>query len=458
VSVQLRQLAASLRRLLADEERRYLLVHSLSGLSMRVAGVVLITAVTILFTRLMGAEEYGRVAFLLSGSFIVVLLAGLGLPTASLRLLPRYAVRGRGDLVGHYLVVGLLLTIGTAAIGGLGLGVVLVATPSLARDYGFPLLSVVALVISVALMRFASETSRACGLQLVGFAGESVAVRLILLAMLTFYLTAGATLGADVAVLMWVGAQGSVAIAVAVLVFRRVRPGIAALRWRQTRLYRGWLGVSTIMLVTPVYYFLLYETDAVMLGILAGPGEVGIYQVARRLAEFVVFCAAVASAVGLPRLAAAHAARRVDKVQATVDTMNGIALISTTATVLALTLVGPWALRLFGHEFAGGYLPMLILAVARLVALVFGPASDLLLMTGHHGRLGKVNLVCAVANIALNFLLIPRFGVLGAASATGGALIAWSAWLYFLARRHTPIETCLFRRAPALLLAARARG
>ena len=73
---------------------------------MRVAGVVLMTVVTMLFTRLMGAEEYGRVAFLLSGSFIVVLLAGLGLPTASLRLIPRYAIRGRADLVGHIWLSG----------------------------------------------------------------------------------------------------------------------------------------------------------------------------------------------------------------------------------------------------------------------------------------------------------------------------------------------------------------
>ena len=52
-----------------------------------VIGVVLMTVITILFTRLMGAEEYGRLAFLLSGSFILVLFAGLGLPTASVRVL-----------------------------------------------------------------------------------------------------------------------------------------------------------------------------------------------------------------------------------------------------------------------------------------------------------------------------------------------------------------------------------
>ena len=48
-------------------------------------------------------------------------------------------------------------------------------------------------------------------------------------------------------------------------------PGAGALRPRRPRLYRAWLGVSLVMLVTPVYYFLLFETDIITLGILAAP-------------------------------------------------------------------------------------------------------------------------------------------------------------------------------------------
>lgn len=453
-----RGLSAGMRRLLHDDERRYVLVHSLSGFSLRAVGVVLMTLVTLLFTRAMGAEDYGRVAFLLSGSFVVVLLAGLGLPTAASRLIPRYEARGRRDLVAHYLVAGALFTIVAAGLGGLCLGLTLSSIPSLAREYAFSLPSVIALVVSVALMRFASETSRACGLQILGFAAESVAVRVILLGALAIYLVTGARLGASAAVLLWVGAQGLVAVAVTLFILGRVRPGAPVLRWRRLRLYRGWLGVSTVMLVTPVYYFLLFETDAIILGVLAGAHEVGVYQVARRLAELAVFCAGAASSVGLPRLAQAHASRQVDRVQTTVDTMNGIALVSTAATVMGLVLLGPWALGMFGSDFTDGYLPMLVLALARLASLLVGPASDLLLMTGHHARLGKVNLVCALVNIALNLVLIPRLGVLGAALATGLALIGWSAWLYLIVRRHTPIETCILRRAPALLVAARVGG
>jgi O-antigen/teichoic acid export membrane protein len=442
----------------AARERRHLLVHSLLGTLVRVTGVALMMLVTMLFTRLMGAAEYGKVAFLLSGSFVVVLLSGLGLPTAALQLLPRYAVRGRASLIGHYLAAGLCVTGAAAVIGGLCLSLVLTLVPELARDYGFPWFLVVGLVLSVALMRFASETSRACGLQLIGFAAESVAARVILLVVLALYLLLGAQLQADAAVAFWAISQGAVAIAVTAVVLWRVRPGADMLRLRPLRQYRGWLRVSTVMLVTPVYYFLLFETDAVMLGVMAGPEPVGVYQVARRLAEFVVFCTAVASAVGLPRIAEAHAARRPDQIQATVDAINGISLLSTLAIVLALGVLGRWALGLFGPEFGDGYLPMMMLALARLVSVLFGPASDLLLMTGHHRLLGRVNLICALLNIGLNLVLIPPLGIVGAAAATSIALLCWSAWLYRLSRRDTSIETCLLRRMPAVLTLHRARG
>ena len=150
--------------------------------------------------------------------------------------------------------------------------------------------------------------------------------------------------------------------------------------------------------------------------------------------------------------------RITDLIQATVDAVNGISLFSTVIIVLALGLLGPWALTLFGPEFGSGYLPMMMLAMARLVSVLFGPASDLLLMTGHHRLLGKVNLMCALLNIVLNLVLIPPFGIVGAAAATSVALVCWSAWLYCLSRRDTAIETCLIRRVPALLTLQRARG
>ena len=446
VAALVRMLPQRVQNALGGEEGLAVIVPSMWGFTVRAAGVFLMTIVTILFTRLMGAEEYGRLAFLLSGSFIIVLFAGLGLPTASSRLLPRYLARGRNRTAAHYVVMGLASCGLMAILAGALLVVLMRALPAVFAEYHFSALAIIGLVVTISLMRFASEGSRALGLQLTGFFAESVAVRLILLIALWLMLATGMALSADHALLLYVAAQAVVVAAVAWLMLKRSHPSLDALRLRPLKLYRGWLGTSLVMLVTPVYYFLLFETDVVVLGILAGPYDVGLYQVARRVAELSVFCAGAASAVGLPRLARAHAERDNARLQATVDVMNLIAVSTTGAIVLGLVAVGPFALWLFGPEFQAGYPALVILAVARLLATFFGPVSDLLLMTGHHGRLGRINAAFAVVNIALNLALIPWLGALGAAIATAVASVGWTAWLYLVAHRLTPIETSALRR------------
>ena len=435
-----------LKRLFGDADSMVMATSSIMAFVIRVTGTGLMTIVTVLFTRLMGAEEYGRLAFLLSGSFIIVLFAGLGLPTASSRLVPRYLARGQRANAAHYLLIGLAVVTLTAAVGSGCFALLLELLPGLFAEYRYPLGGIIGLVVTVALMRFVSETSRAFGLQFTGFIAESVATRGILLVVLVTYALTGAALHINAALTMYVAAQAAVVLGVVAIVLARMRlePGI--MRLRPWRLYRGWLGVSTVMLVTPVYYFLLFETDVLTLGILAGPYDVGLYQVARRLAELAVFCGGAASAVGLPRLARAHAERRPDKVQGTIDIMNLISVGSTLLIVTGLVASGPFALRLFGPEFAHGYPVMLILALGRLASVLLGPASDLLLMTGHHRRLGRINFVFAVLNIALNVVLIPWFGAAGAAIATTTASVSWNAWLYLMARKVTPIDTCALRR------------
>ena len=399
-----------LARLVGDSDSLAMATSSMAGFAIRAAGVLLMTVVTVLFTRLMGAEEYGRLAFLLSGSFIIVLFAGLGLPTASNRLVPRYLARGRVEAAGHYLVLGLAVVALTAAPGGAAFAAAMSLLPGIFGEYRFPMLAIIGLVVTVALMRFVSESSRGFGLSLAGFLAESITVRSLLLAALLTYLAAGLPLAAGPALNLYVAAQALAVVIVLILVARQVRLGRRSLRRRPWRLYRAWLGVSFVMLVTPVYYFLLFETDIVLLGILAGPYEVGLYQVARRLAELTVFCAGAASSVGLPRLARAHAERRQDRVQSTIDVMNLISVGSTGLVVLALVAVGPFALQIFGPEFAQGYPALIVLALGRLAAVLLGPASDLLLMTGHHRRLGRVNLAFAILNLALNLALIPWLG------------------------------------------------
>jgi O-antigen/teichoic acid export membrane protein len=62
-----------------------------------------------------------------------------------------------------------------------------------------------------------------------------------------------------------------------------------------------------------------------------------------------------------------------------------------------------------------------------------------LLIQGRTGRLSVAKGVAAVVNLVLNLLLIPRYGVMGAAWATAIAFAVYAATIFYAAQRVYPI-------------------
>jgi O-antigen/teichoic acid export membrane protein len=65
-----------------------------------------------------------------------------------------------------------------------------------------------------------------------------------------------------------------------------------------------------------------------------------------------------------------------------------------------------------------------VLALAQFFSSSLGPTGTFVTMSGH----SKINLVNSIillsSNIVLNYILIPRYGLLGAAVATGASIVA----------------------------------
>jgi O-antigen/teichoic acid export membrane protein len=81
-------------------------------------------------------------------------------------------------------------------------------------------------------------------------------------------------------------------------------------------------------------------------------------------------------------------------------------------------LFAPGLLGIFGGEFATGANALKVLAIGQIVNAIVGPIGFILTMTGRQ-KLNLVNsILVAASNIALNILLIPRYGIMGVAMAT----------------------------------------
>jgi O-antigen/teichoic acid export membrane protein len=111
---------------------------------------------------------------------------------------------------------------------------------------------------------------------------------------------------------------------------------------------------------------------------------------------------------------------------------------------IAMACLGPFLLSLFGADFQPGYPTMLIVLIGLVLRSATLPVEYLLNMTGHHRDTMRVYAYSAFANIVLNLLLIPGFGIIGAAIATYTAMLAGNFFLYRQVQKRLGVHAFVF--------------
>lgn len=185
------------------------------------------------------------------------------------------------------------------------------------------------------------------------------------------------------------------------------------------------------------------QTDIIMLGGFTGPDEVGIYRVAAQGATLVSFSLQVANAVVAPQLSRLYAQGDTARLQHLVTQSARVVLLAAIPVALVFILAGaPVVSWVFGSGFTAAHAPLAILAVGYLLNAVFGTVGVLLQMAGYQTVTARILWQTVLLNIVLNSVLIPPFGLVGAAVATSLCLPVWHFLLYMAARKRLGIS-CL---------------
>ena len=107
-------------------------------------------------------------------------------------------------------------------------------------------------------------------------------------------------------------------------------------------------------------------------------------------------------------------------------------------------LFGEPILALFGPGYTAGYTVLVLLALGVLARAATGPVQYLLAMTGHHGASVGILAFAAALALVLNVILIPAYGIEGAAVSTLIAMTVSVAAMAFLAWRKLGIRSFVF--------------
>lgn len=391
---------------------------------------------TLGLARWLGAEAYGTYAGAMAAAQLGAVVAATGLPQLAARDGAAHAARGehraRAALARHLVrhaarVTGLAIMVGAAAWGlvpGLGPGMAL-ATATVGA----------ALVALRLLGQWRIGQGRPVAGELADGAGRRGAFALCAL-------TAAALVAPSAGAALTAHAVGALlALAVAAGAWRLPEPsGTRATLPTRDRLGFWAVGVMNVAMA---------NVDVLMLSALAPPGAAGPYAVAARLAELPALVLLAANAALAPRVAHAEAlGRRRDLARPacwTARTVTALAL----AGVAGAALAGDAVLGLAGPGFVAAWPALVILLAAQTVNAGCGAAALLLDTAGEAHRTAAGVAAGAGVNLALNAALIPAYGAVGAAVATGAGLASWNLVLAWQTRRHLGLDPTPLGRAPA---------
>jgi O-antigen/teichoic acid export membrane protein len=206
--------------------------------------------------------------------------------------------------------------------------------------------------------------------------------------------------------------------------------------------YKNILSISYTMIFTGISIYLFTQTDLWIVGMLTSTEAVGIYGVSARLVTLIAFPIGALSAIIPPLISSIHTSGDLDELRKVVRGSSRWILSIAMPIILILILEGDIILKyVFGEKFMDGYTALLILVVGQVINTGSGLVGYFLQMTGGHRVYMKITIFFTIANIVLNFLLIPRFGISGAAFSTAFCLAMINIVSVFVVHRRSSVLT-----------------
>jgi len=403
-----------------DEHMRQVLKGAALVSAIRFFGVGCAFVFNVLLARKLGAQGAG--VYFLSVTVITIgsVLGRVGLENAMMRFASSGAAMGDWDSVSGVCRTGMRTSI---VVSGLLSVLVFIGAPWIAAwIFSEPMLTIPLRVMAfsivpVSLIHLYSGLLKA--VQHPGYAAFNQGLGVSLMSLILFAVLAGVITDVDQVALIFTASTYAV-LGVSFFFWIRSAPEAQGRRGKfdKARL----MNASLPLLFVSSMNLLMAWTDKVMIGIWLDSKAVGLYTVALRTAMLTSFILVAVNSISAPKFAALYA-------EGSHKALSKLARQSTAFMVLlafpVLVFFMAWpeiVLRFFGQEFISAAVVLTILSAGQFVNVSTGSVGYLLMMTGHEKLVRNNLFFFAVINVALNLLLIPRYGIVGAAIATASSL------------------------------------
>jgi O-antigen/teichoic acid export membrane protein len=184
-------------------------------------------------------------------------------------------------------------------------------------------------------------------------------------------------------------------------------------------IYKDLLLFSIPLLSIALFQTLLTWTDTVMLGMMRTLDEVGLYNAAKPIADFINITFGALLIVFAPIITGLYAKEAFSEIRRNYYVLTKWAFLTSIPFFLIIFLFPQIFLSfLFGNDYVLASSALQVLAVGWLITNFLGPNGTILVAIGQTKFLMWACIAAAAMNIILNVLLIPPMGIIGASIAT----------------------------------------
>jgi O-antigen/teichoic acid export membrane protein len=371
------------------------------------------TLFQIAVARNIGAHEFGAYMVGVGLSWVLAQIAPLGMTWAVVRYVAIYRSQDDQERVRGTVWLGVRIT----AISGTLLAVAMfLAAPMLAErilhDPGF---TVLLRVLSVCVPLSALTELLLASVQAHTRVVSTVVVRSVAVPALRLFGALGALVvfgGGAVTVACGYLAAESVALLLAVASALRVLPpGPIRFPGRHVTRYARPLAAQRIL-----------ESSTADFGnlVLSASHSVNLVALFTAALRFTEVANALFKAIGIalaPMVSDIHTADQHDHLARLYKAASRWVFAIGVPAFLVQVLFGRWLLTLFGEEFTAAYLALVIVAVGQLINYSTGVTVDVIRMIGRSGLMLANTVLDVTTYVTLNLVLVPRYGLTGAALA-----------------------------------------
>ena len=405
---------------------------------MRIGGQIMGFVITLIIAYYFGAKGLGDYVLAIIVLRVFTLIAKLGIDTASIRFIASYATKGQWSLVKEYRKkITILLTFSTLFCSCLmycfsqEIAEIIGANPEYIRLNAFFVLPMAFFMLNYQSLRGMKKIAE---YSFFYWMSRTFFSAIIILIAVQF--------SKNINIPIYAFLLGLVFSSIlSYLVFRKklnyklqVHKLVKTVdRIKELVSMKAIILVSLPLMLAQSGQFVIAWTDKLMLGGMATSYDVGVYDVAFKLSMFVNIALSSVTSISAPKFAEMYEKKDFVRLENIVNQATKLIFWTSLPLLLLFFFFSVDILRLFGSDFESGLTVFYFLCFARGVSAFTGPAGNLLQMTGRHIIFMNVLFAGAIVNIVLNYLLIPLYGIEGAAISSMSSIIFWNlAMVYFV--------------------------